>query len=266
MVIPRLIEIGMELEVRFVFFVIARDAPTHARLLREAHAAGHEIASHSFTHPEPFELLDDTTLRFEVGDSKKCLEDVIGSPVSGFRAPGLGLDSRIRRQVAEAGYRYDSSVMPSPVSVARQLVFALRSSRGRGTRLRSALGQLFSPRAPHALEIEGRRLWEFPLAVTPILRYPVYHTLSHLVPVVWHDRAVSAVVDLSYVFHAVDLLDLEGDSVDARLARHPGMRRNGSEKRRRLADIILSRRSQGPIGTYSERVVELEAGASAGSS
>lgn len=251
-VLPRLIELGAELGMRFVFFIVARDAREHAAVLREAHAAGHEIASHSFTHPEPFERLDESGLRHEIADSKRCLEDVIGAPVHGFRAPGLGLDGAIRRAVAEAGYRYDSSVLPSPVGFARQLVFSLRNPRGWSTRLRTALSQCFVPRAPHRFEAAGRHVWEFPLGVTPFLRYPVYHTLSHLVPRSLHDHAVGKVSDLSYVFHAVDLLDLASDAVDPRLSLHPGMKRTGDEKRQHLLDIMRLRATRGPVGTYAE--------------
>ena len=56
--VPRLLELLDELRVPGVFFFIARDAEREAPLLRQMIAAGHEVGSHSMTHPQPFRTLD----------------------------------------------------------------------------------------------------------------------------------------------------------------------------------------------------------------
>src|SRR5262249_2412896 len=60
--VPRVLELAAELGVPCVLFTIARDAEREAALPRAAVAAGHEIASHSLTHPQPFGTLDDARL------------------------------------------------------------------------------------------------------------------------------------------------------------------------------------------------------------
>jgi len=94
-------------------FVIASDlgSPAKARLLREAVAAGHEIASHSLTHPE-FDRLDAAAKRAEIAGSKELLERELGVAVRGFRAPSYQIDREALEILSECGYRYDSSVFP----------------------------------------------------------------------------------------------------------------------------------------------------------
>jgi peptidoglycan/xylan/chitin deacetylase (PgdA/CDA1 family) len=92
-------------------FVIAEDLndPVKRTLIVEAARRGHEIASHTVTHRHLTGLSHDERIA-ELTDSRRQLEDVLGVPVSGFRAPGFAIDRNTLRLVAEAGYRYDSSV------------------------------------------------------------------------------------------------------------------------------------------------------------
>ena len=64
--VPRLLDLLGELRVPGVLFVIARDAERERGLLRDAVAKGHEVASHSLTHPQPFRTLNDAALHDEI--------------------------------------------------------------------------------------------------------------------------------------------------------------------------------------------------------
>ncbi len=48
-------------------------------------------------------------LKVDLSDSKKQLEDLSGSPVSGYRAPSFAINDDILKIIQEAGYLYDSS-------------------------------------------------------------------------------------------------------------------------------------------------------------
>ena len=47
--------------------------------------------------------------RQDCGDSKKHLEDIIGSSVCGYRAPSFSINDYVLNSIKEAGYLYDSS-------------------------------------------------------------------------------------------------------------------------------------------------------------
>src|SRR5580704_1377092 len=84
-------------------------------LVREAVDAGHEIASHSYFHRLAYEMSPDEFYEDALA-SRQLLEDISGGPVRGFRAPAFSVTERTPwffDKLAEAGYRYDSSVFPA---------------------------------------------------------------------------------------------------------------------------------------------------------
>lgn len=76
---------------------------TDARL-REVAASGVEIGSHAYGHIH-LAGLPETSLRHEVSDSKRRLEDVLGRPVEHFCYPYGSHDLAAILATAEAGYR-----------------------------------------------------------------------------------------------------------------------------------------------------------------
>lgn len=100
--------------VRATLFVIARSVrdPRKRLLIDEAVRAGHEIASHSLTH-RYLTRIDTAAKRSEIGDSKALLQETLGIPVHGFRAPGYRIDRESLELLAEYGYSWDSSVFPT---------------------------------------------------------------------------------------------------------------------------------------------------------
>ncbi len=71
--------------------------------VREVAAAGHEIGSHSLTHPH-MAGLDPAQLREETATSREILEDVLGGPVPGFCYPYGDWDDAAAQAVRDAGY------------------------------------------------------------------------------------------------------------------------------------------------------------------
>jgi len=68
-------------------------------------AAGHEIGSHSATHPILTQL-DEPALMHEIHGSRSCLAERLGKPVVSFCYPNGDLDDRVVQAVSSAGYRY----------------------------------------------------------------------------------------------------------------------------------------------------------------
>lgn len=136
-----------EAGVRATFFVLAWNAERHPELVRRIAAAGHEIASHGHHHRVVYELTPDA-FRADVVRSKAVLEDLLGAPLVGYRAPSLSITRACAWAldvVLEAGFRYSSSILPA------------------GDPARAFPG---APRGPHVIrERDGRALVEFPLTV-----------------------------------------------------------------------------------------------------
>ncbi|HTO59065.1 MAG TPA: polysaccharide deacetylase family protein, partial [Pseudomonadales bacterium] len=180
--VPRILDLLDRLGLHATFFVIARDAEREAALWRDAMRRGHEIASHSVTHPIPFATLPRDDLRRELRESRARLEAVIGQPIVGFRAPGWDVDQTTLTEIEAAGYLYDASILPSPAVLAGAVLrWVLSAGRMRSESLVRTMRLAFSRRPPHRLS-HGGRLLEFPVAVSPFLRVPFTHTLWHLLP------------------------------------------------------------------------------------
>lgn len=102
-------------ETRATFFVLGRVAVRFPGLIRSLEAAGHEVASHGFDHELVYRQ---TPQQFgeDITRARVLLEDLIGVPVLGYRAPSWSLTSGTLSWapavIAAAGYKYDSSVFP----------------------------------------------------------------------------------------------------------------------------------------------------------
>lgn len=71
--------------------------------VRELHRDGHEIGSHSLTHPLLPDL-PDARVRDEVEGSRRELSRILGAEVRSFCYPNGSYDARALRAVADAGY------------------------------------------------------------------------------------------------------------------------------------------------------------------
>jgi len=90
------------------FFVLGWLAERLPHLVREIQSRGHEVASHGRNHELP-NSLSPKALKTDLIDSKKLLEDIIGQPVTGYRAPSFAIDDDILKTIGDCGYHYDSS-------------------------------------------------------------------------------------------------------------------------------------------------------------
>jgi len=254
--VPRVRDALAEIGAPGVFFTIARDAESQRTLLRDTVAAGHEIASHSLTHPQPFRTLTDEALRTEIETSRLRLAEATGTDVVGFRAPAWDADARVLGMVREAGYRYDASIMPTPAMLASRIAAYRRSTGKRSLFSMDVMSHAFGRLRAHRLGGRADGLVEFPIAVTRWLRFPVYHTLLYFVPRGFFLRALDSLLrtdaPVCYEFHAADLLDLAGDSVDPRMSRHPGMSLSLDVKRGLLREVLQRIASARRILTYRQ--------------
>ncbi|HEX4955627.1 MAG TPA: polysaccharide deacetylase family protein [Thermoanaerobaculia bacterium] len=112
--LPDLLELLARCGRRATFFVlgeVARRLPGRVRQIAEA---GHEVASHSLWHLRVSERSAEQ-FRGDAAGSRRLLEDLIGRPVVGFRAPEWSFRFRSHPHLPlldEAGYRWDSSLAP----------------------------------------------------------------------------------------------------------------------------------------------------------
>ena len=100
--------------VSATFFILGWLAERDSSLVREINRRGHEVACHGYWHQR---VTTQTRQEFreDIRNSKAVLEDLIGKPVVGYRAPSYSISLNSLwafDELIEAGYIYDSSVFP----------------------------------------------------------------------------------------------------------------------------------------------------------
>jgi polysaccharide deacetylase family protein (PEP-CTERM system associated) len=130
------------------FFVLGWVAERFPHLVREIAAAGHEVASHGYSHELLYRMSPEEFAE-DVGRSLEILRNLSPVPVIGYRAPSFSIVERTTwaLPILEThGIKYDSSVFP----VAHHPDYGIPGA----------------PRTPHRI---SPKLWEYPPAVWPVL-------------------------------------------------------------------------------------------------
>ena len=139
--------------VKATFFTLGWVAERSPNLVKRIADAGHEVASHGYSHQLIYnqtpEVFQEETIR-----SKAILEDILGEPITGYRAASYSITNQSRWALdilAEQGFTWDSSIFP------------VHHDR---------YGMPGTPRWPHRLMTDkGYELAEFPLST---LKLPGY--------------------------------------------------------------------------------------------
>lgn len=149
----RLLELFSERDVKATFFTLGWVAERSPELIRRIQNAGHEIASHGYSHQLVYNQTPEV-FRDETRKSKQLLEDITGKSITGYRAASYSITAQSRWALdilCEEGFTWDSSIFP------------VHHDR---------YGMPGTPHEPYRLEAPGGgTLIEFPLSTCPLGNY-----------------------------------------------------------------------------------------------
>lgn len=238
----RLLDLFDACGVRATFFCVGRDLDRDeiADLVREAHAAGHEIANHSHDHPYNLRDRPYEALRRDLAQAEARIEAACGQRPVGFRTPGYNLDANIARLLVARGYDYDASLFPCPpYYLAKALVMGKLRLSGQPSRSQMTRPwTLLAPTRPYVADPDrpwraARRgapgLVEIPMALVPGVRFPLIGTSLHLLGAQGFKRLTPLLRRahpqiFSLEFHGLDLIDALDPHVPAALtSRQPDL-------------------------------------------
>jgi hypothetical protein len=238
--LPRFRDLFARHGVRATFFVVGRDLDEDQEgraLLGQLARDGHELGNHSYSHPYDLVRLGPAEIAREIDRAHQAIAACAGAPPVGFRAPGYEISADVIDILRARHYAYDSSAFPSaPYYGAKAAIMGLMQLIGRKSG--SFLGSprvVMAPRRPYrpsagAPYREGELdIVELPMAVTPLLRWPVIGTSLITAPGWMRRWLVSAALREPFFnleLHGIDLCDAAGDQIPAELiARQPDLRR-----------------------------------------
>ena len=111
----RLLQLFDDANIKITFFILGWVAERHPELVKTIHAQGHEIASHGYSHQLIYRQ-DPAVFREETLKSKQILENLIQTPITGYRAASYSITRKSLWALdilAELGFSWDSSIFPT---------------------------------------------------------------------------------------------------------------------------------------------------------
>lgn len=274
-VVPRVLEFLAERDLRITFFIVGKDAALakNRASLRMISSSGHEIANHSFLHEPWIAHAPYDQARDEIMRAHQAIAAATGVPPCGFRGPGFATSPQLLDALADCGYVYDASILPTFIGpLARWYYFrhAELSAQERAER-RELFGNFshgFLPNRAHLVRTARSRIVEIPVTTMPALRVPMHCSyllyLDAISPAA-ADAYFAAALNLcaltrqepSLLLHPLDFLGADDDLPQLRF--FPGMARPAREKlhaMERFIDAYRRRFAVGRMIDHAERVAQ----------
>ena len=249
--VPRLLDLFDRYGIRATFFVCGRDARAQRATLNEMVRRGHEIANHSTWHRPGFARLSAEEKRADIATTHRLLKDAANVTPAGFKSPGFSFAADQLDVLADLGYRYDSSLLPTPYAPLLRLTQRFLSggtvdpthygqARYGLAPLRPYVPHQESPHRPANSAIDcwiapcgrsgnpgtGTRPYptdpkgtvtviEAPVTTMPLVRLPMHSTFVFTIGQPLFDvglaLAVAGNVPINYLLHAADAIDPVAD-------------------------------------------------------
>jgi hypothetical protein len=113
------------------FFVLGQLAEKYPALIKTISSAGHEIASHGYSH-NPLNELDRDMLQEELDKTNQIIKGLIDQKLKGFRAPNFSLNPKTQWavEVIKNNFQYDSSIHPLKRNFLKKEILEVPSSLG----------------------------------------------------------------------------------------------------------------------------------------
>ncbi|MDX2119778.1 MAG: polysaccharide deacetylase family protein [Gemmatimonadota bacterium] len=243
---PPVLDALDQLGLRITFFCVGVDAEREENLasFQSLTARGHEVGNHSFEHEPWLHLYAPDALVRELERTEQAVERATGQRPIGFRGPGYSWSTALLEILADRGYLYDASTLPTYMGpLARRYYFMTAKLTPPQRRERAQLFGSFAdglrPVKPYHWRLpSGRTLLELPVTTVPVVKVPFH--LSYLLYLsrvseglmsAYLGAALAACrltgTEPSFLLHPLDLLG--GDQVKE-LAFFPGMDLPGARK------------------------------------
>jgi len=253
-VVPRALKFLQERNLNITFFIVGQDAALDKNLdaLRQISDAGHEIGNHSFNHEPWLHLYSKEQLCEEFEKTENAIARFTDQKLIGFRGPGYSLSPTVLEVLAERGYEYDCSTLPTYIGPLARAYYFLASpnmsasEREKRKKLFGKFSDGFQSLKPYQWQVGKKSLVEIPVTTLPIFKAPIHasyviylSTFSKLAAKTYWKTAVQMCkltgTELSLLLHPLDFLSGE-DATELKF--FPAMNLPLEKKLSFLSDIL----------------------------
>lgn len=251
---PPLLDLLDEAACRVTFFVVGADAaiPENVPWLRMIPGRGHEVGNHSYQHECWLSRYTRDQIVADLGAAEEAINAATGARPVGFRGPGFSWSPMLLEVLAERGYLYDASTLPTylgPLARAYFLATARLTPEQRRERhdLFGSFRDGLRPVAAYRWQLpSGRGLLELPVTTMPLLKLPFHMSylvylsrFSHGLMRAYLRTALALCrrrgVSPSFLLHPLDVL---GPEHAPELMFFPGMDVPAADKRRLVREVL----------------------------
>ncbi|MBM3205815.1 polysaccharide deacetylase family protein [Candidatus Shapirobacteria bacterium] len=105
--VRQILQIAKENEIKVTFFPTGRVIKKYPELWQEVIAEGHEIANHTYSHPD-LRKLSEESIKKEIQKAQEALDEALGYhyEMKYLRPPGGGFNQKVQKATAECGINY----------------------------------------------------------------------------------------------------------------------------------------------------------------
>jgi hypothetical protein len=173
--VPRVLDFLKERNLNITFFIVGQDAALdkNRESIASIAAAGHEIGNHSFNHEPWLHLYSKEQLINEFERTEAAIARVYDKKLVGFRGPGYSLSPTVLEVLAERGYDYDCSTLPTYIGPFARAYYFFKSPL-MSAQEKEKRKKLFGKLKPHFVEAAGRTLVEIPVTTFPFFKTPIH--------------------------------------------------------------------------------------------
>jgi hypothetical protein len=216
------------------------------------HEHGHEIGNHSFNHESWLQTYSRPEIEKEIIRAESAIYSATGQRPVGFRGPGFSWSYDLLEVLAERGYLFDASTLPTYIGPFARMYYFWKSDLTKEEKKERK--ELFGPfRAgfrslkPYFWKLEsGKKILEIPVTTMPLFKVPFH--LSYLLYLSGISMGLMKIylktallmcritkTRPSFLLHPLDLIG--GDQV-TQLAFFPGMNITSDKKVKVFTEVI----------------------------
>lgn len=237
--IPHVLDLLARMDARITFFIVGQDAAMEENraVLGELNRQGHEVGNHSFYHEVWLHSAPKKQIQREILLAEDHIFKATGQKPVGYRGPGFTWSPELLQVLADIGYRYDASTLPTYLGpLARKYYFWTSHLNKKQKEKRSKIYGDFKdglkPVKPYCWRLDSRcQLLEIPVSTIPIIKTPFHLSyliylsrISELLMKLYLTMAIALCkmtsTEPSFLLHPLDLIG--GDQI-RELAFFPGM-------------------------------------------
>ena len=173
--VPRLLDAFGTHGLTTTVFVVGADAERDdgAQAVADITAAGHEVGNHSYGHEPWLHRYTRDRLEAELARTEAAIVAAGAPRPTGFRGPGYSVTHDLLELLAERGYRYDASTLPTWIGPLARAYHNRTAPTGGERDLFGGFARVRTPNAAYRWRV-GTGLVELPVTTMPLLRVPIH--------------------------------------------------------------------------------------------